>query len=119
MRLEFNSLEELKDFATNVLGLGQAAAPTAPTAAPAAPTAPAPTAPIPAPTVPAAPVAAPTAAKTYTRDDIINASIPLLDTHLAELQALMNKYGIATIQDLHESSFAAFAADLRDLGGAI
>lgn len=106
MRLEFNSIEELKDFATNVLGLGQAAAPT-----------PAPT----APTVPAAPVtaAAPTAAKTYSREEIINASIPLLDTHLADLQALMSKYGIATIQDLPESSFAAFAADLRALGGAI
>ena len=111
MRLEFNSLEELKDFATNVLGLGQAAAPIP------APTVPvAPVAPIPAPT---APVAAPTTAKTYSRDDIVNASIPLLDTHLAELQALMSKYNIATIQDLPESSFAAFAADLRDLGGAI
>jgi hypothetical protein len=115
MRLEFNSLEELKDFATNVLRLGQAAAPTA------APAATAPAAPIPVPTVPAAPVtaAAPTAAKTYTRDDIINASIPLLDTHLADLQVLMSKYGIATIQDLQENSFAAFAADLRALGGAI
>ena len=109
MRLEFNSLEELKDFASNVLGLGQAAA------APVTPTVPA------APTVPVAPVtaAAPTAAKTYTRDDIVNASIPLVDTHLAELQALMGKYGIATINDLQESQFAAFAADLRALGGAI
>lgn len=112
MKLEFNSIEELKDFATNVLGLGQAAA------APTVPVAPAPVAP--APTVPAAPVAAaPTAAKTYTRDDIVNASIPLLDTHLADLQVLMSKYGIATIQDLPESNFAIFAADLRALGGAI
>lgn len=101
MKLEFNSIEELKDFVTTVLGLGQVAVP------------------IPAPTVPAAPVAAPTAAKTYTRDDIINASIPLLDTHLADLQVLMSKYGIATIQDLPDSNFAAFAADLRALGGAI
>ena len=108
MKLEFNSLEELKDFATNVLKLGQAAAPAAPTAPVAT-----------APTVPAAPVAAPTAAKTYSRDDIVNASIPLLDTHLADLQALMGKYGIATIQDLPESNFAVFAADLRALGGAI
>ena len=97
MKLEFNSIEELKDFASNVLGLGQAAAPTAAPMVPVAPVAPAPTVPAapiaPAPTVPAAPVTAPTAAKTYTRDDIVNASIPLLDTHLADLQALMNKYG--------------------------
>lgn len=108
MKLEFNSLEELKDFATTVLGLGQAAA--APTV-PAVPV---------APTVPVAPVAAaPTSAKTYSREEIINASIPLVDTHLTELQALMGKYGIATIQDLPESNFAAFVADLRALGGAI
>lgn len=111
MRLEFNSIEELKDFASNVLGLGQAAAPI-------------PTPSAPAPTVPAAPVApvtaaAPTAAKTYSREEIINASIPLVDTHLTELQALMSKYNIATINDLQESQFAAFAADLRALGGAI
>lgn len=112
MKLEFNSIEELKDFATNVLRLGQAAAPIPSPTVPAAPVAP-------APTVPVAPVAAPTTAKTYSRDDIINASIPLLDTHLAELQALMSKYGIATIQNLPESNFAAFAADLRALGGAI
>jgi|GEM_PF-4490141 hypothetical protein len=118
MKLEFNSIEELKDFATNVLGLVQAAAPISAPTVPAAPVAPAPTVPA-APAAPAAPVAAPTAAKTYTRDDIVNASIPLLDTHLADLQALMNKYGIATIQDLQENSFAAFAADLRALGGAI
>ena len=117
MKLEFNSIEELKDFASNVLGLGQAAATPAPTA-PAVPSAP--KVPIaPAPTVPTTPVTAPTAAKTYTRDDIINASIPLLDTHLADLQVLMSKYGIATIQDLPDSNFAAFAADLRALGGAI
>ena len=117
MRLEFNSIEELKDFATNVLGLGQAAPIPAPTV-PAAPVAPAPTVPV-APVAPAPTVAAPTTAKTYSRDDIVNASIPLLDTHLAELQALMSKYNIATIQDLPESSFATFAADLRALGGAI
>jgi len=106
---------KLKDFVTSVLGLGQVAAPIPAPTVPVAPVTAA--APIPAPTVPVA--AAPTAAKTYTRDDIVNASIPLLDTHLAELQALMGKYNIATIQDLHESSFAAFAADLRALGGAI
>ena len=115
MKLEFNSVEELKDFATKVLGLGQAAAPISAPTVPAAPTTPV------APTVPVAPVtaAAPTAAKTYSREEIINASIPLVDTHLAELQALMSKYNIATINDLQESQFAAFAADLRALGGAI
>ena len=115
MKLEFNSIEELRDFATNVLGLGQAAAAPVAPMVPVAPVAPAPT----VPAAPTAPVTAPTAAKTYSRDDIVNASIPLLDTHLVDLQALMSKYSIATIQDLPESSVAAFAADLRALGGAI
>lgn len=113
MKLEFNSVEELKDFATNVLRLGQAAA------APAAPTVPtAPAAPVTAPTVPVAP-AAPTTEKTYTRDELIKAAMPLVDSRLSDLQALMSKYGIATINDLQESQFAAFAADVRALGGAI
>lgn len=106
MKLEFNSIEELKDFASNVLGLGQAAA------APVAPT---------VPTAPAAPapVAAPTTEKTYSRDELIKAAMPLIDTRLSDLQALMSKYGIATINDLQESQFGAFAADVRALGGAI
>lgn len=113
MKLEFNSVEELKDFATNVLRLGQAAA------APVAPTVPtAPAAPVTAPTVPVAP-AAPTTEKTYTRDELIKAAMPLVDSRLSDLQALMSKYGIATINDLQESQFGAFAADIRALGGAI
>lgn len=104
MKLEFNSVEELKDFASNVLGLGQAAA------APVAPM---------APTAPAGPVTAPTAEKTYTRDELIKAAMPLVDTKLSDLQALMSKYNMATINDLQESQFGAFAADVRALGGAI
>lgn len=104
MKLEFNSVEELKDFASNVLGLRQAATPVAPTV----------------PTAPAAPAqAAPTAEKTYTRDELIKAAMPLIDTRLSDLQALMSKYNIATINDLQESQFGAFAADIRTLGGAI
>ena len=106
MKLEFNSVEELKDFASNVLGLGQAAA------APVAPTAPT------VPTAPA-PVAAPTAEISYTRDELIKAAMPLVDMRLSDLQALMSKYGIATINDLQESQFGTFAADIRALGGAI
>lgn len=107
MKLEFSSIEELKDFANNVLGLGQSAAvPVAP-AAPAVPATPAPVA------------VAPTAEKTYTRDELIKAAMPLIDTRLSDLQALMSKYGIATINDLQESQFGAFAADIRALGGAI
>lgn len=109
MKLEFNSVEELKDFATNVLRLGQAAAAPAAPAAPTAPTAPA------AP----APVAAPTAEISYTRDELIKAAMPLVDSRLSDLQALMSKYNIATINDLQESQFGAFAADVRALGGDI
>lgn len=111
MKLEFNSIEELKDFASNVLGLGQAAAAPVASTVPTAPAAPAPV---------AVPVAvAPTAEKTYTRDELIKAAMPLIDTRLSDLQALMSKYSIATMNDLQESQFGAFAADVRALGGAI
>ena len=104
MKLEFNSIEELKDFAISVLKLGGGASKTEEKE----------TAPV-SPTVPTAP----TTEITYTRDELIKAAMPLIDTRLSDLQALMSKYGIATINDLQESQFGAFAADIRALGGAI
>lgn len=108
MKLEFNSIEELKDFAISVLKLGAGASETKTEEKETAPTVP--TAPTPA---------APTTEKTYTRDELIKAAMPLVDSRLSDLQALMGKYGIATINDLQESQFAAFAADVRALGGDI
>lgn len=107
MKLEFTSIEELKDFATKVLGLGEAA--------PAAPVQPV----TPTESTVGMPAPAPTAVKTYTRDELINASMPLVDTHLEALQGLMTKYSITNINDLPENQFGAFAADIRALGGTI
>lgn len=106
MKLEFNSIEELKDFAISVLKLGAGASETKTEEKETAPT------------VPTAP-AAPTAEITYTRDELIKAAMPLVDSRLSDLQALMSKYGITTINDLQENQFGAFAADIRALGGAI
>nr|DAW57681.1 MAG TPA: hypothetical protein [Caudoviricetes sp.] len=106
MKLEFNSIEELKDFATAVLKLGGGASEAVEKETALA---------VP---VTSAPIA-PTAEKTYTRDELIKAAMPLVDTKLSDLQALMSKYNIATINDLQESQFGAFAADVRALGGAI
>ena len=112
----------------------QAAVPTAPvlpvpTPAPAAPVVPEP-APAPVPTVApvqqttlsgaiqaAEPMPTPTVAATYTPDDLARAAVQLVDAgRQPELMPLLQKYGVAALPDLQEAQYAAFAADLRQLG---
>ena len=107
----------------------QPVAPVAPApAAPVAPVAPAPAAPVqpaaPAPVAPApvapvapAPVAAPVAVDMAT---ISRAGAGLIDQgKMADVLAILKRYGIQAITQLQESQYAAFAADLRALGAAI
>lgn len=83
--------------------------------APVAP-APAPVASAPAP-VPAAPVAAPAS---YTPDDLARAAAGLVDAgKQAEVVAVVQKYGVQSLPELPAAQYAAFAADLRAIGGAI
>lgn len=97
----------------------------APTPAPAAPVAPvasavpAPAAPVVTP-APATPAAVPTAAPSYSLQQLINAGAAVMDSgHQAELLALMPKYGVKTLQELPPAQYPAMAADLRALGAQI
>lgn len=107
----------------------EAPAPAAPVSAPA-PTAqtptPAPATPTPEPTLapkaPEPPVAAvPTApAKEYSLDELLTATAPLMDAgKIAELQALMQKYGVASMMEIPKEKYGELATDLRALGARI
>lgn len=120
----------------------EAPAPVTPTSAPApdvtaspapAPTpepAPAPKAPEPAPTPEPAPApkapeppvtAVPTApAKEYSLDELLTATAPLMDAgKISELQALMQKYGVASMMEIPKERYGELATDLRALGARI
>ncbi len=76
---------------------------------------------------PAVPVSAPqnaqtvpTAAPQYTLDMIAKAGTALLDAgKMAELSALLAKYGVEALTTLDPAHYGAFAAELRALGASI
>ena len=73
-------------------------------------------APAPAP-IPAAPVAAPAI---YTSDDLCRAAAALVEQgKQPEVLAIVQKYGVQSMPELPIEQYAAFAADLRAIGGAI
>lgn len=101
----------------------EASTPVAP-----APVAPAPVVPTPAPVAPtpvavtpvAVTPAVPTAAPQYTLEMIANAGTSLLDAgKIAELTALLAKYGIEALTSLDPAQYGAMAMDLRALGAQI
>lgn len=80
-------------------------------AEPTAPGAPEPPA---APTVPTAP------AKKYTLDELLAATAPLMDAgKIAELQALMQKFGVPSMMDIPEEKYGELATALRELGAEL
>lgn len=93
------------------------------TPAPATPVAPAPTAPsTPDPATPEPPVATvPTApAKEYSLDELLTATAPLMDAgKIADLQALMQKYGVASMMEIPKEKYGELATDLRALGAKL
>lgn len=98
--------------------LAPSPAPAAPVA-PVAPAVPAPAAPVVTP-APATHAAAPTAAPSYSLQQLTNAGAAVMDSgHQAELLALMPKYGVKTLQELPPAQYPAMAADLRALGAQI
>lgn len=105
----------------------EAPAPVTPASAPApaitaSPT-PAPTPePAPAPKAPEPPVVAvPTApAKDYSLDELLTATAPLMDAgKISELQALMQKYGVASMMEIPKERYGELATDLRSLGARL
>lgn len=95
-----------------------AVAPESAAVPPAAPevSTPTPAAPAPAPAAPAAPAPTPV----ITRDDLAVAGSGLIDKgRMADVMALLGKYGVQAITQLKNSDYPAFAADLRALGATI
>ena len=109
----------------------QQAAPTETVANPTVPVSAPQTAPVaqnahnvsyPTPDANAAPAAqaVPTAAPQYTLDMIAKAGTALIDAgKMAELSALLAKYGVEALTTLDPAHYGAFAAELRAMGASI
>ena len=70
--------------------------------------------------VPTAAQAVPTAAPQYTLDMIAKAGTALIDAgKMAELSALLAKYGVEALTTLDPAHYGAFAAELRAMGASI
>ena len=73
-----------------------------------------------APEPPAAPVVPTAPAKTYTLDELLAATAPLMDAgKIAELQALMQKFGVPSMMDIPEEKYGELATALRELGAEL
>lgn len=95
------------------------AAPSAPTPEPVKSADPEPVKPA-APETPAAPVVPTAPAKKYTLDELLAATAPLMDAgKIAELQALMQKFGVPSMMDIPEEKYGELATALRELGAEL
>lgn len=66
-------------------------------------------------------VAVPVApAKEYSLDELLTATAPLMDAgKIADLQALMQKYGVASMMEIPKEKYGELATDLRALGAKL
>lgn len=100
---------------TALMGQG---APQMPPVAPTVPTAPA--VPAASQTPPAQNAAVPTSTAGYTRDDLAKAAITLMDSgRQAELQQLLQGFGVASLPELPAERYGEFATALRTMGAPI
>lgn len=73
-----------------------------------------------APETPAAPVVPTAPAKKYTLDELLAATAPLMDAgKIAELQALMQKFGVPSMMNIPEEKYGELATALRELGAEL
>lgn len=57
---------------------------------------------------------------TYTRDDLTRAAVSLIDSgKKADLQALLEKFGVSALPSLPKDHYAAFAGELKALGATL
>lgn len=122
----YKDFEEMKAVARELLkgeqaapaqGQEQTAVPVQSTPAPVQQ--PAPAAPAPSP---AAPVqqAVPTTAPSYTREDLSRAAITLMDKgQQAQLQQLVQSFGVNSLMELPPEQYGNFATALRGMGAEI
>ena len=62
----------------------------------------------------------PTAAPTYTLDDLARAAMTLMDAgRQVELQQLLARFGVEALPQLPQAHYGAFATELRGLGAQI
>lgn len=62
----------------------------------------------------------PTAAPSYTLEDLARAGVTLMESgKKAELEALVASFGVASLQQLPEAQYGAFATALRSMGAPI
>lgn len=134
----FDSYEEMKTFAEELLGTENASvsvdrkevpvqtqsvpvsqpapvAPSMPITTGQAPVQTAPTAPIQPPVTPV-----PTTERTYTLDELANAAMTLMDKGMqAQLQELLASYGVEALPALPKNLYGNFATALRGMGANI
>lgn len=59
-------------------------------------------------------------AKEYSLDELLTATAPLMDAgKIADLQALMQKYGVASMMEIPKEKYGELATDLRALGAKL
>jgi len=132
INVTFESIEEMKGFAAMMAGEEkgsrqpvtaqpepQDTAPVQPAATPSVEIQAQPIQPAANP-VAGATATVPTAAATYTLDDIARAAMTLMDSgKQLELQQLLAGYGVEALPMLPQSQYGAFATGLRGLGAQI
>lgn len=134
----FDSYEEMKTFAEELLGTKNApvsadskevpaqteSVPVSQTA-PAAPVMPITTGQAPVQAVPTAPIQppvtpVPTTERTYTLDELANAAMTLMDKGMqSQLQELLASYGVEALPALPKNLYGNFATALRGMGANI
>ena len=139
IHVDFNDLNDMMDFAKTLAGMlpekeapARAVADSRPPVTPPLPQAPASPAQAAAPsarpqpagmasaTQPPAPSPVPTSPTTYALDDLARAAGTLMDTgRQAELVSLLQQFGVASLPELPQAQYGAFATALRGLGAQI
>ena len=134
----FDSYEEMKTFAEELLGTenapvsadskevpAQTQSVPVSQPAPAAPVMPVTTGQAPVQTVPTAPIQppvtpVPTTERTYTLDELANAAMTLMDKGMkSQLQELLASYGVEALPALPKNLYGNFATALRGMGANI
>ena len=76
--------------------------------------------PMPMPVPTTVPTSAPAAVPNYTIEQLQTAIAPLLDAgKVAQIQALVQSFGVATLMDIPPARYGEFANGLRNLGGVL
>ncbi len=64
--------------------------------------------------------AVPTAAPTYTREDLSKAAMSLMDKGMqAQLQQLIQNFGVSSLVELPAEQYGSFATAIREMGAQI